>query len=135
MKETDLYEPVKKLLEDIGYEVYAEVQPYQGGKRADVVGIMGPAVCVVEMKTSLSMELIEQAYLWTNRAHYVFIAVPMRRKGLPHFVHFILKKLNIGLIEVGGYWSANVTVKPRFNRIDRKRNINWHSIVRPEHQT
>ncbi|MCL6599808.1 MAG: hypothetical protein K6T81_13895 [Alicyclobacillus macrosporangiidus] len=57
MKETDLFEPVKKWLEERDFIVYSEVQ---FDRRADVVGRLGNILVVVELKTSLSLDLIEQ---------------------------------------------------------------------------
>jgi len=38
MKETDLYEPVKKWLEKRNYEVYPEIQVFSYSSVADIVG-------------------------------------------------------------------------------------------------
>ncbi|WIT25979.1 hypothetical protein [Bacillus phage SPO1L1] len=137
MKETDLFEPVKNLLEQWGYEVYSEVLAGQGGRRADIIGYMKPASCVVELKTSLTMELIEQAYRWRNYANYVYIAIPERKKPIPSFVRSILAKEKIGIIEVlspkyGGQIFAQRAMKASFQR---NKSMEWQKVLKPEHKT
>lgn len=102
MKETELFEPVKKWLEDGGHEVYSEVRANKyGGRRADVVGVHGNIVTVVEMKVTLSLDLIEQAVLWKNHAHYIYVAVPHPKKGyLNDFAVRLLCQYGIGILTV-----------------------------------
>lgn len=55
MKETDMFDPVKKLLEELGCSnVYGEIMNF------DVVGLRGPADVIVEMKKTLNFKVIEQ---------------------------------------------------------------------------
>lgn len=77
MKETDLFQPVREWLEERGFEVYSEVQPGYGGPRADIVGSCKPIVAVVELKTHLSLALMDQAVSWLGRAHYVYVVVAL----------------------------------------------------------
>jgi hypothetical protein len=133
MKESDLYRPVKDALEQLGYEVYAEVEYGSGGKRADVVGYQHPAVCVVEMKTSLTMDLIEQAYKWLPYAHHIYIAIPARKKDVPSFVSKLLHQFGIGIMQVTPRGRVVVTQRAKFNR--PRHASKWKKILRPEHQT
>lgn len=137
LKESDLYPPVKKLLEAKGYDVYAEVTGVPGNwsSRADVVATNYPAVCVVEMKTSLSLELIEQAFSWIPMAHYIYIAIPKRKKKVPVFVKKVLSQYGIGIIEVNTMYSfhASITHPARFNR--PKYSTDWKALLKPEHKT
>ncbi|MEM9032528.1 MAG: DUF2161 family putative PD-(D/E)XK-type phosphodiesterase [Pseudomonadota bacterium] len=75
MKETDLYQPVKALLEAQGYTVKGEVGS------ADVVAVRGvePPV-IVELKTGFSLALYHQAVARLRMTERVYIAVP-RPKG------------------------------------------------------
>jgi hypothetical protein len=135
MKESDLYHPIKRLLEGLGYTVYAEVEPrgaYHAG-RADVVGYNKPAVAIVEMKTSLSIELVEQAYRWLPYSHYIYIAIPQRKKGVPYFMRKILRDFGVGVIEVSPFGTAYISLEARFNR--PRIRINWDKELLPEHQT
>lgn len=71
IKETDLYAPVKLLLEGQGYEVKAEVGA------ADVVACRGdePPV-IVELKTGFSLSLFHQAIERLALSDLVYVAVP-----------------------------------------------------------
>ncbi len=100
MKETDLFPPVKTWLESHGYMVYSEVTPNRIGARADVVGITSILTTVVELKQSLSLDLIEQAIDWKPYAHYIYVAIPRRKNGIKHLVRKLLQENGIGLIEV-----------------------------------
>ncbi|MEL6287429.1 MAG: DUF2161 family putative PD-(D/E)XK-type phosphodiesterase [Planctomycetota bacterium] len=71
IRETDLYPPVKALLEAQGYEVKGEV-----GK-ADVVACRGDAPpIVVELKTGFSLTLFHQAIDRLALTDVVYVAVP-----------------------------------------------------------
>lgn len=103
LKESDLFEPVKEWLGDEGYEVYAEVQLTHGAERVDVVGVKGDEVVAVEMKTSFSLELLNQAYKhkYAGIANKVYVAVP--RPKTKHFNEYgieCLRREGIGLLEI-----------------------------------
>ncbi len=97
MKESDLFEPIKKYLEAGGYKVRAEV------KDCDITATKGDELIIIELKLSANLQLFIQA---TNRQYitdsvYVAIPKPTQRskkhwKGILH----ILKRLEIGLIFV-----------------------------------
>ena len=73
--ETQLYAPVKAWLEAQGYEVKSEVGP------ADVVGCRaGSEPVVVELQTSFSLTLLQQAVARQAITDQVYVAVP-RWKG------------------------------------------------------
>lgn len=97
MLETNLYEPVKKLFEEMGYEVRAEVMD------ADVAAVKDDILTVVELKLHLNLEVIVQAVLRQKIADKVYIAVPSpkrcdlkKRQNISH----LLRRLEIGLITV-----------------------------------
>ncbi len=71
MKETDLYSPVKTFLENQGYEVKAEITD------CDIVAIRGtePPV-IVELKLSLSLDLLMQGIERQRITDAVYVAVP-----------------------------------------------------------
>ena len=98
-RETDLYEPVKRLLEGQGYEVKAEVGA------ADVVGLRGdePPV-IVELKTGFSLILFHQAIARLKVTDAVYVAVPewKGRAGWKAFVanRTLCRRLGLGLITV-----------------------------------
>lgn len=94
MKETELFEPTKKILLDaVGCDaVYAEVIDI------DVVGKKGNYYIGVEMKTSLNFKVIEQAHSRIGLVDYVFIMVPKPKQPHSYFIRNILKDKGIGLM-------------------------------------
>ena len=69
--ETDLYQPVKTLLEGQGYEVKGEVAA------ADIVAIRDEEdPIIVELKTAFSLTLFHQAIERQSLSDHVYIAVP-----------------------------------------------------------
>lgn len=111
MKETELYEPVKAWLENRGYLVYPEVLS-KNGKRADIVGLKEDSSVIVEMKTSLSIELISQGVEWDGRAHQVYLAVPNPMKGVHWYASKIIRQEGLGLLLVNGYPACQEYIKP-----------------------
>jgi hypothetical protein len=96
--ETTLYPPVKAFLEAQGYTVKGEIG------RCDVVARRGdePAV-VVELKTSLNLELLLQGVERLSLADAVYLAVPAPRGTSPVFdrrMHKLLRRLGLGLLLV-----------------------------------
>lgn len=99
MKETELYAPVKALLESQGYEVKSEIGP------ADVVGVRGDEdPVIVELKTSFSLSLFHQAVTRQSITDWVYVAVP--RNSGKRFLKALkenktlCRRLGIGLITV-----------------------------------
>lgn len=71
LHETELYAPIKRLLEAQGYDVKAEVGA------ADVVACRGDdPPLIVELKTSFSLSLFHQAVERQGVSDFVYIAVP-----------------------------------------------------------
>ena len=98
-RETDLYPPIKRLLEDQGYVVKSEVGP------ADIVAVRGaePPV-VVEMKLSLSLTVFHQAVARLSTTDDVYIAVEHRTgkrfaKSLKQSVK-LCRRLGLGLMSI-----------------------------------
>ena len=98
-RETDLYEPVKRLFEAQGYEVKSEVGP------ADVVALRGeePPV-IVELKTGFTLSLFHQAVERQRLCDAVYIAAP--RGAGARFARTLkdnltlCRRLGLGLITV-----------------------------------
>lgn len=103
MRETDLYEPIKRFLEGQGYDVKAEVQD------CDVVARRGdePPV-IVELKLAMNLDLVLQGIDRQRISDAVYIAVPDDRasKGrtlmrrAQRDVLRLVKLLGLGLIVV-----------------------------------
>lgn len=101
MKETDLFPVVKQWLEERDYDVYSEVTSLSAGGRADLVAVSGAAVTVVEMKRSLTLDVVAQAARWTLYANYVYIAVPgSSKRRVSQYVSKLLEREGIGILEV-----------------------------------
>ncbi len=99
MKETDLYDPVKRFLQALGYEVKSEIAA------ADVVALRGdePPV-IVELKTGFSLTLLQQAVARQAVTDQVYVAVP-RWKGRPGWRAFkgnlgLCKRLGLGVMSI-----------------------------------
>lgn len=115
MKESELFEPVKNLVIEMGCSnVYGEVMS------CDVLGIKGACNIIVEMKTTLSFKVIDQAIERLRYGHYVYIAVPKRKAATPKCVKEMLASYHIGLIEVGKR-QTKVAIPAKFNRLANKR--------------
>jgi hypothetical protein len=98
-RETDLYAPVKQLLEDQGYEVKSEIE------KADVVGYRNDEdPVIIELKTRFSLSLIHQAIERQSLTDAVYIAVPRQKgNGFLKSLHnnmALCRRLGLGLITV-----------------------------------
>ncbi|MBO8169981.1 MAG: hypothetical protein H0Z35_12475 [Thermoanaerobacteraceae bacterium] len=98
MKEADLFEPLKCFFaQDPGNKIYTEVDI---GRRPDLVIKNGNIITVVEMKTSLSMTVMEQAFRWKHKVHYVYIAIPKRKQHINWYAERCLRRDGIGILEI-----------------------------------
>ena len=131
-REVDLGSPVLAYLEERGFDCYQEVRGPVGV--ADVIGIQASLVVVVEMKTSLSLQVIAQADRWSRWANYTYAAVPTPKRADDgnNFAHRILRDHGIGLLVIGKHGAVHVAVAPALRRQDAS---HLRSIVRPEHKT
>ena len=96
-KESDMYEPIRKLLAAQGFTVRGEV------KDCDIAAIKDDVLWVVEMKLSANITLIYQALERQAATGWVFVAIPRPKSARDgNFRKFqkLLKKLKLGLITV-----------------------------------
>ena len=113
VKETDLYAPVKAHLEAAGYVVKAEVGP------ADVMGVAGDEVVLVELKAGFSLTLLQQAVARQKITETVYVAVP-RWQGRAGWRAFkgnvdLCKRLGLGVLSVrleDGFVQVHADPKP-----------------------
>ena len=95
-RESDLYPPVKKYLEEQGYTVNSEV------KHFDVTATKGDELIVVELKARFNATLLIQAADRQRAADSVYVALPSPRDmgGMTHWkgMCHLLKRLEIGLM-------------------------------------
>jgi hypothetical protein len=133
LKESDLFAPVKSWLEEHEYEVYSEVCPeLYTWKRADVVALKDGTAAIVELKTSLTLDLVAQGAAWQEKANCIYLAVPMRKR-INHQVDRLLERLGLGLLEVSLEWDIWVreTVEPEFRP---NAEIDWRRAVTEAHK-
>ena len=105
-KESDLAAPVIEYLQDLRWEVYQEVQTGYAGDIADIVARQGKLLWVIELKKSLSLEVIAQAQIWSRYAHYASVAIPTRTRSRTskgrELADRIMAERGIGCIKVQG---------------------------------
>jgi hypothetical protein len=107
MAETDLYAPVKCLLEAQGYSVKAEV------RSCDIVGVRGnePPV-IVELKATVSLQLFYQAMERLALTDHVYIAVAAPKRGVQRECLKLCRRIGIGLIIVAASGATEVLADP-----------------------
>ena len=99
MKETELYIPVKRLLEEEGYEIRGEVSG------ADIAAMRGEELLIVEMKTAFNLKLLMQVVKRQRMTDNVYIAIPRPsyKKRFNKDIkdrEYLLRRLSLGLIYV-----------------------------------
>ena len=137
MKESDLGRFVVAWHESDGWDVFQEVEFL--GFRADVVATKNGLVRVIEIKTSLTFDVMAQAKRWLPYVNSVMVAVPAPKKDSNgrSFAREVLTWVGAGLMEISifnsGRWSVSFPViSKNFDSSGSKRLI---SILRPEHRT
>lgn len=124
IKETDLYNPIKRWLESNGCSVKAEIHDL------DVVAMLGDDhIIAVELKKKLNLEVINQAVLRQKIADYTYIAVEHDFKAYDskRFQDTLntLKRLEIGLITINfRAVEPEVYVMLEAVPFDRSRSVN-----------
>lgn len=95
MYETELYEPVKKLFEDMGYRVMAEAAD------CDVAAEKDGEQIAIELKTAFNLKLVYQIVERQTVCRYVYAAIPKpkdtKSKKWKEALR-LLKRLGAGLI-------------------------------------
>ncbi len=148
MAESDLYPPIYDLLNGLKYDVYPEVQPYQGWNRIDVFAKRPGGTMIVEMKTTLSIKVLDQAYTWFQEgaADYICIAVPVLQKGtpggrsnelypIPPVVDEICNKFGFGIITVSMQrGTARFAKQPRWQSTNREMCDRIESVLTDYHK-
>jgi hypothetical protein len=98
IKETDLYPPIKRMLEGQGYVVKGEIGA------VDVVAVRGDEEpLIVELKTGFSLSLFHQAIARQATTDAVYIAVPRAGKMFEKALadnKSLCRRLGLGLITV-----------------------------------
>lgn len=112
-RESDLYMPIKALLEEQGFTVKGEVND------CDLVGVRGDDLVVVELKVAFNLALVLQGIDRQRITDAVYVAVeaPRRSRGDRRWteIQTLCRRLGLGLITVsfaGGRPAATVLFDP-----------------------
>jgi hypothetical protein len=107
ISETELYGPIKAFLENLGYEVKAEVRD------CDVVAVRsGEPPVIVELKTGLTLQVFFQAIDRLAISDLVYIAVAKPKRAIPSQAVKLCRRLGMGLIMVARSGSVEVLADP-----------------------
>lgn len=102
MKEIDLAEPIIDYLQAFHWDVYQEVPC--GSGVADILAVLNGRIWTIELKTSLSLQLLDQAIHRCYRSHYVSIGIPKSKKYPPSYrssaVKTIVDRFGIGIFVI-----------------------------------
>ncbi|MGM0876910.1 MAG: DUF2161 domain-containing phosphodiesterase [Bacillota bacterium] len=98
LQEVDLYKPIQKYFLREGYEVYGEV------KDCDMAAVKGDELVIIELKLTLSVDLLIQATKRQRLTDIVYIAIPkpkyrLNSKRWTDKCHLV-RRLELGLIVV-----------------------------------
>lgn len=98
--ENELAKILTVWLRQDGWEVYEEISPYgNNGPRTDLVATRGRIIWVIECKRSFSLNVIEQASRWFDKAHFTSAAV-WQPKSSVGIMSQVAAKFGFGLITV-----------------------------------
>lgn len=121
MKETYLYEGVKKYFEGLGFLVRAEV------KDIDVCAIKDGLLIGVELKKNLTVDLLVQGALRQKVCDLVYVAVPRpkrfrKNREFNNILH-LLRRLELGLLFIDvDKGEAEEILEPAYFNLDRARS-------------
>jgi len=105
--EVDIAALIISWLEEQEWETYKEVQISSYGRRADIVGVKGKLIWVVETKTTLTFEVIAQALGWKGYAHFISIGIPeltTKRSNGRMLAERFIGDCGLGILTVGKNW-------------------------------
>lgn len=128
--ETQLAEKVVDWLNNQGWDVYQEVQPFAYGNVADIVAVRGALLWVIETKRVLNMKVIQQACNWQGRANFISVATPRTQRYA--IMEKFLRYLRVGHIEVDEAHDPSEYIFPPLNRRKHER---LRDCLSEEHKT
>ncbi len=111
--ESELYAPVKKFLEGLGFTCKGEI----GG--CDLLGLEGedpPVVVIGELKLAFNLELVLQAVDRAGAGDEIWLAAKLSARGRgresdPRFRN-LCRRLGFGMLGVGAHGEVEVIVSP-----------------------
>lgn len=110
MKEEELAKHFVDFFSD--HDVYQEVP---AGGIIDIVAVNGIILTAIEVKTSLNIDVIEQAVRNKIYAHYSYVAVPEPKRRFFGFATRICENYGIGILSWNGL-RVNEHCRPKLNR-------------------
>lgn len=127
-QEKDLYEPVKNMLEENGFEVKGEI------KNCDIAAVKNGELIVVELKKAFSLKLVYQLLERQSFSKYVYAAIARpsesRRSSSYRSMLKLLKKIDCGLITVAmdsPVKTTDILLEPcgvkRISSYEKKRSV------------
>lgn len=145
IKESDLFIYLRYYFEfNPRNKIFTEVVGLEGGRPDIVIRTDKKITTIVEMKTSLSMALLEQVFNWRYKANYIYIAIPEPKNNrINSFVAKILKDYGIGLFFIKMPTDSDLKylkkheyrycviekIKSKFFR-NKKNAINWNEKLK-----
>lgn len=133
IKEYELFEPVKYIFTELGYQVNAEV------KNCDMTATKNGELIIIELKRNLSVSLLSQAVNRQKTGADVYIAIPKPKKYTPkkyRDIFYTIKKLELGLIFVNlldDHSYAEIVFEPDEFKPVRKNYKKKNSILEEIH--
>ena len=128
LKEYKLSDPVREYFEKQGYAVYKEI-PIAGSK-IDLVARKGNFLIGIELKTSLTRQLIHQCIRHQCNCDIFYAAVPVNpiSKNID-----ICKKYSIGIIRISDETEIIIEANQRFKPLEwkHKRILNFCDTILP----
>ncbi|MDO9629015.1 MAG: DUF2161 family putative PD-(D/E)XK-type phosphodiesterase [Acholeplasmataceae bacterium] len=121
MLETELFLPIKELLENQGYQVKGEIGAI------DILAVKDEEVVAIELKTSITLKLIYQAIERQKIADIVYIAIPKsatvsHQNNIRSF-HLLLRRLSIGLMVISKQ-GVEISLDAKDYDLNQSRNKN-----------
>lgn len=96
--ERDLYEPIEQYFQELGYVVHGEVH------HCDITAVKEEELVIIELKLSLTVDLLIQASNRKRMTDLVYVAIPKPKVKMKskkwHELCLLLKRLEVGLITV-----------------------------------
>lgn len=122
LKEYKLSDPVREYFEKQGYKVYTEIPIV--GSQIDIIAIKNDFIVAVELKTSLTRQLICQCIRHLNDCNIIYAAVPVNptSKSIGR-----CKKYSIGIIKVSDKLEIILEAKIHFkhSKVRHTRMLNF----------
>jgi hypothetical protein len=99
--EADHAAAAKEWFEERGWEIYPEV--LIGDHRADMVAVQGSRIAIIEVKTSASLALLDQAVRWATGGwadHVVIVHPRHKRKLIGATESFLARQLGLTIMTI-----------------------------------